>query len=58
MLHWVPIKEKIILKITNFAFYFLDGTCHPVSVYTPPRALHSSPDFKKQQHSFLCKMET
>ena len=57
MLHWVPIKEKIILKITNFAFHFLDGTCHhachPVSVYTPPRALHSSPDFKKTATLFL-----
>ena len=48
-LHWLPVKERIILKTAAFAFLFFDGTLPPflspscLSVHTPPRTLRFSP---------------
>ena len=42
-LHWLPVKDRIIFKITTFVFCLFDGTLPPyqscLSVYTPPLSI-------------------
>ena len=49
--HWLPVKERIIIKMATFVFHFFASTlppyCHHVfSVYIPFRTLRSSSDGK------------
>ena len=57
-LHWLPVKERIIFKITAFVFRFCDGTLPPY--LSSCLCVHSFLDspFQFKWIFFLCKMET
>ena len=59
-LHWLPVKERIFLKIVTLIFVHFTvpchHSCHPVSLRTLHLVLSVSVLMKK--NSFLCTMET